>query len=94
MNSTEVSHSQHVISELLELIIDSDELGLTVSEVEGDAVMFYKTGEPPRSWTRSRATTSWNRKGRARVSASKLTTGRGLSLAAWPHPSSAGATAR
>ena len=47
VHSTEVAHSRHVIAELLELIIDSDELGLTVSEVEGDAVMFYKTGDPP-----------------------------------------------
>ena len=47
VSSTEVAHSRHVIAELLELIIDSDQLGLTVSEVEGDAVMFYKTGEPP-----------------------------------------------
>ncbi len=41
VNSTEISHSQHIISELLELIIDSDELGLEVSEVEGDAVLFF-----------------------------------------------------
>ena len=37
VNSTEVAHSQHVIEELLELIIANDELGLTVSEIEGDA---------------------------------------------------------
>ena len=47
VNATEVAHSQHVIAELLELIIDSDELGMTVSEVEGDAILFYRTGEPP-----------------------------------------------
>jgi hypothetical protein len=47
VNRTEVSHSQHVVAELLELIIDSDELGLTVSEVEGDAVLFHKKGEVP-----------------------------------------------
>jgi len=41
VNNTEISHSQHIISELLELIIDSDELDLEVSEVEGDAVLFF-----------------------------------------------------
>lgn len=47
VSSTEVAHSQHIIAELLELIIDSDQLGLTVSEVEGDAVLFYKRGDTP-----------------------------------------------
>ena len=47
VNTTEISHSQHIISELLELIIDSDELGLEVSEVEGDAVMFFGKGSVP-----------------------------------------------
>ena len=47
VNTTEISHSQHIISELLELIIDSDELGLEVSEVEGDAVLFFGKGSVP-----------------------------------------------
>lgn len=47
VNSTEVAHSQHVIEELLELIIANDELGLTVSEIEGDAVLFYKEASVP-----------------------------------------------
>lgn len=47
VNRTEVAHSQHVIAELLELIIDSDRLGMTVSEIEGDAVFFYKEGAVP-----------------------------------------------
>ncbi|MCP5047943.1 MAG: DUF2652 domain-containing protein [bacterium] len=42
VNATEISHSQHIISELLELIIDSNELDLTLAEIEGDAVMFYE----------------------------------------------------
>ena len=41
VNNTAISHSQHIISELLELIIDADELGLEVSEIEGDAVLFF-----------------------------------------------------
>jgi len=41
VNTTEIQHGQHIISELLEIIIDSNQLGLKVSEVEGDAVLFY-----------------------------------------------------
>lgn len=47
VNDTEVEHGRHVIAELLELIIESDELGLTVSELEGDAVFFYRDGPLP-----------------------------------------------
>ena len=38
VNNTEIDHSQHIISELLENIIDSNQLDLEVSEIEGDAV--------------------------------------------------------
>lgn len=47
VNNTEIEHGQHIISELLEKIIDSNELGMEISEVEGDAVLFYKTDEVP-----------------------------------------------
>src|ERR1051326_4517736 len=47
VNATEISHSQHIISELLEILIDSNQMGLEVSEIEGDAILFYKHGEPP-----------------------------------------------
>ena len=47
VNETEVKHSKHIIAELLELIIESDQLGLTVSEIEGDAILFYKDGDVP-----------------------------------------------
>ncbi|MCK5372676.1 MAG: DUF2652 domain-containing protein [Cyclobacteriaceae bacterium] len=46
VNETEINHSQHIISELLELIINSNQLGLEVVEIEGDAILFYK-GEVP-----------------------------------------------
>ena len=46
VNETAIQHSKHIISELLELIIEADELGLTVSEIEGDAVLFYKQEIP------------------------------------------------
>lgn len=47
VNNTEIEHSQHIISELLEKIIDSNEISLEVSEIEGDAVLFYKTNDVP-----------------------------------------------
>ncbi len=48
VNATEISHSRHIISELLGLIIDSNRLDMDVSEVEGDAVLFYKFGDVPK----------------------------------------------
>jgi len=47
VTSTEVSHSQHIISELLEVLIESNELGLTISEIEGDAILFYMHDQLP-----------------------------------------------
>lgn len=44
---TEVAHSAHIIKELLEVLVDSNILGLQVSEFEGDAVLFYRNGPPP-----------------------------------------------
>lgn len=39
---TEVDHSQHVIAELLEILIESNTIGLELAEIEGDALFFYK----------------------------------------------------
>lgn len=47
VKQTEVLHGQHIISELLEILIDSNELGLTLSEIEGDALFFYKLDGMP-----------------------------------------------
>jgi hypothetical protein len=47
VSTTEVHHGRHIIAELLEVIIAADRLGLTVSELEGDAVFFYKGGPLP-----------------------------------------------
>ena len=47
VNQTEISHSQHIIEELLEILIDANEIGLKVSEIEGDAILFYREGPPP-----------------------------------------------
>ena len=42
VSETEVLHSQHIVQELLEIIIDSNHLNLQVSEIEGDAIFFYR----------------------------------------------------
>lgn len=47
VSKTEIEHSQHIISELLEIIIDHNILDMQVSEVEGDAVVFYKEDSVP-----------------------------------------------
>lgn len=47
VNQTAIEHSQHIISELLEVIIDANQLELTISEIEGDAVLFYKNDYIP-----------------------------------------------
>ena len=47
VNETEIEHSHIIIQELLEVIIEANHIGLVVSEIEGDAVLFYKFGEPP-----------------------------------------------
>ena len=47
VTNVEIEHSQHIIRELLEILIDSNQLGLEISEVEGDAILFYKFGSSP-----------------------------------------------
>ena len=42
VNHTEISHSRHIISELLELLIDNNTIGLELAEIEGDALFYYK----------------------------------------------------
>ncbi|MEO7976439.1 DUF2652 domain-containing protein [Flavobacterium sp.] len=44
VNETEISHSRHIVAELLESVIAADSLHLTVAEIEGDAVLFYRYG--------------------------------------------------
>ena len=46
VNTNEISHSEHIITELLEVIINSDQNKMIVSEIEGDAVFFYKDRIP------------------------------------------------
>ena len=47
VNETEIEHSRYIIGGLLENIINSNQIGLTISEIEGDAVLFYRYGEAP-----------------------------------------------
>src|SRR6187455_3226823 len=47
VNEVEIDHSRHIIQELLEVIINSNKIGLEVSEIEGDAILFYKYGNSP-----------------------------------------------
>ena len=47
VQTTEVEHSQHVIAELLEILIKANTQRLRLAEVEGDALFFYKEGEVP-----------------------------------------------
>lgn len=47
VTETELSHSKHIISELLSVIINQNELELKISEIEGDAILFYRNGDPP-----------------------------------------------
>jgi hypothetical protein len=47
VNETAIAHGRHIIEELLGTLMDANELGLEVSEVEGDAILFYRFGEPP-----------------------------------------------
>ena len=46
VRSTEIEHSQHVIAELLELLIESNQLDLKLAEIEGDALFFYREELP------------------------------------------------
>ncbi len=47
VQNTEVEHSQHVIAELLEVLIKSNTEDLKLAEVEGDALFFYKEEDIP-----------------------------------------------
>lgn len=46
VNNTEVEHSIHIISELLEILLDSNSIGFQLVEIEGDALFMYATKKP------------------------------------------------
>lgn len=47
LNSTEILHSKHIIEELLEAILSANEIGLELSEIEGDALLMYRKAKAP-----------------------------------------------
>lgn len=47
VNETEIRHSSLIIQELLEVLINANQIGLEISEIEGDAILFYKFGDSP-----------------------------------------------
>ncbi len=47
VHATALEHSQQIISGLLETLLAADHLDLSVAEIEGDAVLFYKEGQVP-----------------------------------------------
>lgn len=47
VNETEIDHSRLIIQELLEILVNANQIGLEISEIEGDAILFYKFGSPP-----------------------------------------------
>ena len=47
VSETDMVHSRHIIEELLEELIDANEIGLKISEIEGDAILFYREGKAP-----------------------------------------------
>jgi len=47
VTETEIDHCRRIIQELLEVVIDANQIGLEVSEIEGDAVLFFKFGPSP-----------------------------------------------
>jgi Protein of unknown function (DUF2652) len=46
VNTVELEHSRFIIQQLLEVLIRANDSGLQISEIEGDAILFYQFGEP------------------------------------------------
>jgi len=47
VNATEIHHAKHIVEELLEAILSANEIGLELSEIEGDALLYYRKGKAP-----------------------------------------------
>jgi len=45
VNEVEIDHSRIIIQQLLEELIKANDIGLEISEIEGDAILFYQYGE-------------------------------------------------
>jgi hypothetical protein len=47
VNEMEIEHSRFILQNMLEVLIDANQLGLEISEIEGDAILFYRFGSAP-----------------------------------------------
>ena len=47
VNKVDIEHGRLIIQELLEILVNANEIGLEISEIEGDAILFYKYGDSP-----------------------------------------------
>ncbi|QNF33145.1 DUF2652 domain-containing protein [Adhaeribacter swui] len=47
VNETGIQQSRTLIADLLEIIIEANILDMQLSEIQGDAVLFYRLGPPP-----------------------------------------------
>jgi hypothetical protein len=46
VNAVELEHSRFIIQQLLDVLLRANDSGLQISEIEGDAILFYQFGEP------------------------------------------------
>ena len=46
VNAVELEHSRFIIEQLLDVLLRANDSGLQISEIEGDAILFYQFGEP------------------------------------------------
>jgi hypothetical protein len=46
LTKTALDHSSHIINELLTSLVESNNSDLTLLEIEGDALLFFRKGEP------------------------------------------------
>ncbi len=47
VNSTEILHAKHILEELLEVLMNANEIDMELSEIEGDALLFFRKGKAP-----------------------------------------------
>lgn len=47
IGDVELAHSQHIMADLMEMLVDANQLGLTLSELDGEALFFYGYDAPP-----------------------------------------------
>jgi hypothetical protein len=47
VNETGIQTSRNLIADLLEIIIEANILDMSLSEIQGDAVLFHRLGDPP-----------------------------------------------